>query len=81
GPMEAGPFGSLQLLAEVGKHFQKEDIFPRRADRFVFAAAPFVVLASTFLLVVVVPGGPDAWFIQNDLGIYLGLAVSSISVI
>ena len=51
GPMEAGPFGSLQLLAEVGKWIQKEDIFPSKADRFVFAAAPFVVLMSTFLLV------------------------------
>jgi len=81
GPMEAGPYGSLQLMAEVGKFLQKEDIFPRKADRFVFAAAPFVVLASTFLLVVVLPGGPDAWFIQNDIGIYLALAVSSVSVI
>ena len=81
GPMEAGPFGSLQLLAEVGKFLQKEDIFPRKADRFVFAAAPFVVLMSTFLLVVVVPGGPDAWFINSELGIYLAMAVSSVSVI
>ena len=79
--MEAGPYGSLQLVAEVGKWLQKEDIFPRKADRFVFAAAPFVVLASTFLLAVVVPGGPDAWFIQNDIGIYLAMAVSSVSVI
>jgi len=81
GPMEAGPFGSLQLLAEVGKHLQKEDIFPRKADKFVFATAPFVILASTFLLVVVVPAGPDAWFISNDVGIYLAMAVSSVSVI
>ena len=81
GPMEAGPFGSLQLLAEVGKCIQKEDIFPRKADRFVFAAAPFVVLMSTFLLVVVVPGGPDAWFVDSEIGIYLGMAVSSVSVI
>ena len=81
GPMEAGPYGSLQLLAEVGKFLQKEDIFPRKADRFLFAAAPFVVLASTFLLVVVIPGGPDAWFIDSELGIYLAMAVSSVSVI
>lgn len=81
GPMEAGPYGSLQLLAEVGKFTQKEDMVPRRADRFVFKAAPFVVLVSTFLLVVVLPGGPDAFFIDNDLGIYLALAVSSVSVI
>ena len=81
GPMEAGPYGSLQLLAEVGKHLQKEDIFPSKADRFVFGAAPFVVIASTFLLVVVVPAGPDAWFVDSELGIYLGLAVSSVSVL
>jgi len=81
GPMEAGPFGSLQLLAEVGKWIQKEDIFPTKADRFVFAAAPFVVLMSTFLLVLVLPGGPDATFIDLDVGVYFAMAVSSISVI
>ncbi len=81
GPMEAGPFGSMQLLAEVGKWLQKEDIFPTKADKWVFALAPFVVLMSTFLLIVVVPYGPDATFVNVNTGIYLGLAVSSISVI
>ena len=81
GPMEAGPYGSLQLLAEVGKFLQKEDIIPSNADRWVFKAAPFVVLASTFLLVLVLPAGPDAWFINVDTGVFLALAVSSISVI
>ncbi len=81
GPMEAGPYGSLQLLAEVGKWIQKEDIFPTKADRFVFAAAPFVVLMSTFLLVLILPAGPDATFVDLNVGIYFGLAVSSISVI
>jgi NADH-quinone oxidoreductase subunit H len=81
GPMEAGPAGSLQLLAEVGKAFQKEDIFPNKADKIVFAAAPFVVLMSTFLLILVVPFGPDAWFVNLDTGIFFALAVSSVSVI
>lgn len=81
GPMEAGPYGSLQLMAEVGKFAQKEDIFPARADRFVFAAAPYVVLVSTFLLVLVVPFGPDAAFANFDVGVFLALAVSSLSVI
>ncbi|CAI8297317.1 MAG: NADH-quinone oxidoreductase subunit H [Acidimicrobiales bacterium AG-410-I20] len=81
GPMEAGPYGSLQLLAEVGKFLQKEDILPKAADRLVFKLAPFVVLISTFLLILVIPAGPDLWFIDVDTGIFLGLAVSSISVI
>jgi NADH-quinone oxidoreductase subunit H len=31
--------------------------------------------------VIVIPAGPDAWFIDVDTGIFLALAVSSISVI
>ncbi len=81
GPMEAGPHGSMQLLAEVGKFLQKEDIYPSRADRVLFKAAPYVVFISTFLLVLVIPFGPDAWFVNLDVGIYYALAVSSISVI
>jgi NADH-quinone oxidoreductase subunit H len=81
GPMEAGPYGSMQLLAEVGKSLQKEDIFPAKADRTVFAMAPYVVLMSTFLLAVTVPFGPDAYFINLDTGIFFALAVSSVSVV
>ena len=43
GPMEAGPYGSMQLFAEVGKWLQKEDITPARADRTIFKIAPLVV--------------------------------------
>ena len=81
GPMEAGPFGSLQLVAEVGKWLQKEDITPDRADRFIFKAAPLVVLVSTFLLVAVVPFGPDAWFTDFEAGVFYMLAVGSVSVL
>jgi len=81
GPMEAGPYGSLQLVAEVGKWLQKEDLHPRRADRFIFKAAPLVVLLSTFLLVVAVPFGPDAIFTDFENGVLYVLAVSSISVL
>ena len=81
GPMEAGPYGSMQLFAEVGKWLQKEDIYPARADKFIFKLAPLIVLASTFLLVVVVPFGPDAWFTNFEAGIFYALAVSSVSVL
>jgi len=81
GPMEAGPYGSIQLLAEVGKFLQKEDIVPERADRRLFFLAPYIVLASTFLLLVVMPFGPDAYFANLDTGIFLALGLSSVSVI
>jgi NADH-quinone oxidoreductase subunit H len=81
GPREAGPYGSIQLLAEVGKFLQKEDIVPSRADRRLFFLAPYIVLASTFLILVVMPFGPDAYFTDLDTGIFLALGLSSISVI
>jgi NADH-quinone oxidoreductase subunit H len=81
GPMEAGPYGSIQLLAEVGKFLQKEDLVPAQADRRLFLMAPYIVVASTFLIYVVMPFGPDATFTNLDTGIFLALGLSSLSVI
>ena len=81
GPMEAGPYGSMQLFAEVSKWLQKEDIQPEKADARIFKMAPLIVLVSTFLLVAVVPFGPDAYFTDFEAGIFYALAVSSISVL
>lgn len=81
GPMEAGPHGSLQLLAEVGKFLQKEDIAPARADRRLFNLAPYIVVLSVLLVYVVVPFGPKAYFANLDTGIFYALAVSSVSVV
>jgi NADH-quinone oxidoreductase subunit H len=81
GPMEAGPHGSLQLLAEVGKFLQKEDISPVQADRRLFKMAPYLVIVSTLLIYVAIPFGPDMVFADLDVGIFYALAVSSVSVI
>ena len=61
GPMEAGPHGVLQPIVEMLKFLQKEDIYPERADRLVFKAAPFVVLLRipsvfAFVTVIETPG-------------------------
>jgi NADH-quinone oxidoreductase subunit H len=81
GPMEAGPYGVLQLVADGVKFLQKEDIFPERSDRRVFAMAPVVVLMSTFLLYLVIPAGPRLIVEDLDTGVIFALAVSSLSVI
>src|SRR6185503_1588724 len=81
GPMEAGPYGSMQLFAEVGKFLQKEDLHPNNADRFIFKAAIFVVFMTVFLVYLAVPFGPFAVFADYSTGIFFALAVSSLSVI
>jgi len=81
GPMEAGPHGLLQLVADGVKFIQKQDVFPANADKRVFALAPVVVLMSTFLMWVILPAGPVLVVEDLDTGIFYALAVSSLSVI
>ena len=47
----------------------------------IFKMAPVIVLTSTFLLVAVVPFGPDAWFTNFEAGVFYAMAVGSVSVI
>lgn len=81
GPQEAGPRGTLQLLADGVKFLQKEDIAPDGADLRVFRIAPLVVLMSTLLLYVALPASLHLVVADLDVGVFYVLAVSSLSVI
>ncbi len=81
GPMEAGPHGALQLLAEAGRFMQKEDLAPAAADKRIFRWAPIVVMVATFLIYVVIPAGPNAIIEDLPGGIYYVLAIASLSVL
>jgi NADH-quinone oxidoreductase subunit H len=81
GPMDVGPYGSLQLMADGLKFVQKELLAPSRADKTVFALAPVVALIATFMVFVIIPVGPNGVASNLRSGIFYALAVSSISVI
>lgn len=81
GPMETGPHGILQLLADGLKFIGKEDLMPTGADKLVFRIAPVVAVVSTFLLFVVLPIGPDLVVADLDVGLLYLLAMATLSVI
>ena len=81
GPMEAGPHGSLQLVADGIKFIQKEDIIPAAADKRVFALAPGLALVPGILVFFVLPLGPGIWAVDLELGLFYALAIGSISTL
>jgi NADH-quinone oxidoreductase subunit H len=81
GPMEAGPHGILQPLADIVKLLQKEALRPRGADRWLFQIAPFLVFMGSFAAFAVVPFSPFYIAADLDVGIFYIVAVSSIVVI
>ena len=81
GPVEAGPFGSLQLVADGIKFIQKEDVIPRAADKWVFAVAPGVALVPALLIFLVIPLGPGVFAVDLELGLFYALAIGSVSVL
>ena len=59
GPMEVGPYGILQPIADGIKLFFKEDIIPSGANWLLFSMAPIISLIPAFIGFAVVPYGPN----------------------
>jgi NADH-quinone oxidoreductase subunit H len=82
GPMRVGPWGLLQPIADGLKLLTKEDFIPENADRWIFFLAPYIAVVAAFIVMAVVPFGPD-WAVITDvnIGILFVLAVSSVGVL
>jgi NADH-quinone oxidoreductase subunit H len=81
GPMRVGPWGLLQTIADFIKLLMKELIMPRKADKFLYNLAPFIVIIASFLAISVIPFAPGLQSLDFDIGIFFLTAVSSIGVI
>ena len=82
GPMRVGPWGLLQPIADGLKLLTKEDFVPGNADRWIFFIAPYIAVVAAFVVMAVVPFGPD-WAVITDvnIGVLFVLAVSSVGVL
>jgi NADH-quinone oxidoreductase subunit H len=80
GPNRVGPFGLLQVPADMIKIFFKEDWTPPFADKAVFVVAPAIIVVVTVLSFAVVPFAPDVQVIDSNIGLLFILGMSSLGV-
>ncbi|MGD2156782.1 MAG: NADH-quinone oxidoreductase subunit NuoH [Anaerolineales bacterium] len=80
GPNRAGPFGLLQVVADIIKIFTKEDWIPPFADKAVFILAPAVIMVTVLMSFAIVPFAPGFVVADLNVGLLFFLAMSSLGV-
>ena len=80
GPNRVGPFGTLQVLADMIKVFTKEDWIPPFADKAVFIIAPAVIVVVVLMSFAIIPYAPGIEVVDLNIGLLFFLAMSSLGV-
>ena len=80
GPNRVGPFGLMQVMADMVKILFKEDWIPPFADRPVFVIAPAVVVVTTLMSFAVVPFAPSIAIVNLNIGLLFFLGMTALGV-
>jgi len=80
GPNRVGPFGLLQVVADMIKIFMKEDWIPPFADKAVFVIAPAIIMMTVLLSFAVLPIAPGIIVVDLNIALLFFLGMSSLGV-
>ena len=81
GPMRVGPWGLLQVFADVLKMLIKEIFAVDKADKLLYFLAPFLVIIASVGTFSFLPWNMGAHILDFNVGIFLVTAISSIGVV
>jgi NADH-quinone oxidoreductase subunit H len=80
GPMVVGKFGFLQIIADLVKLIQKEDIVPKLADARLFKMAPWIIFISIFVGFSVIPYSSEVIGSKTETGVFFLITIISIDI-
>lgn len=81
GPNRVGPWGLLQIFADMIKMLTKEDIVPTNADKVLHTLAPVVTMIPITLVLAVLPWGRGMAAVDLNIGVLYVIALSSLGTI
>ena len=81
GPTRVGPWGSIQVFADVFKMLIKEIITINHADKFLYNLAPYIVILASIMSFSCLPINKGMEVLDFNVGVFFVMAASSIGIV
>ncbi len=81
GPNRVGPLGLLQTVADLIKLLFKELLMVKKADKFLFNLAPFIVVIASMMTIGALPFAKGFQAIDLNIGLFYIISITSLGVL